>query len=184
MAKFLIKNARLSFPAIFQPQAFGEGDPAYSAKFIIDPKSPAAAQIRDAVTAAASEKWGEKAAGILKSLKEDKKVCFVEAPYRNKNGDTYDGFEGKFYLSARNADLKPTAFSASGQPVSEADGMIYAGCYVDASVEIYAQDNKWGRRINCSLRGVRFAGHGDSFGGGTVATADEFGPVAEFEDFV
>ena len=184
MPRLLIKNVRLAFPAIFQPQAFGEGEPAYSAKLIIDPKSSAVAQVRDAVTAAASEKWGEKAAAVLKGLKEDKKVCFVEGPYRNKNGDTYDGFEGKYYLSARNSDLKPTAFRAYGQEITESDGTIYAGCYVDASVEIYAQDNKWGRRVNCSMRGVRFSSHGDSFGGGTVATAEEFGPVVDEEDFV
>ncbi|MEI6282946.1 MAG: ssDNA-binding protein [Alphaproteobacteria bacterium] len=184
MAKLLIKNVRLAFPALFQPQAFGDGEPAYSAKFIIDPKSPEAGLVRDALTVAATEKWGAKAEAVLKSLKADKKVCFVEAPYLNKNGDAYDGFEDKFYLSSRNSDLKPSTFSASGQPVSAEDGVIYSGCFVDASVEIYAQDNKWGRRINCSLRGVRFANPGNSFGGGTVASASEFGPVSDFEDFV
>lgn len=184
MAKLTLRNVRLAFPSIFEPTAFGDGEPAYSAKFIVDPKSPAAAQLREAVAEAALEKWNEKAAGILKGLKEDKKVAFVEAPYRNKNGEVYDGFNGMYYLSARNSNLKPTAFSASGQPVTAADGVIYGGCYVDAIVELYAQDNKWGRRINCALRGVRFAGPGDSFGGGGAARADDFGPVAEADEFV
>lgn len=188
MPKLLIKNVRLSFPAIFEPEAFGDGDPAYGAKFIVPPTHPQLAEIRKAVIEAGVEKWGEKAPGILSLLKDDKKIAWVEGPYRNKNGDTYDGFNGMYHLNTRNggkSPVKPTAFDARNNPVTGADGVIYGGCYVDASVEFYAQDNGYGRRINCSLRGVRFAGHGDSFGGGTSAAADEFGaPVADDEDFV
>lgn len=187
MPKLLIKNVRMAFPSIYEPEAFGDGDPAYGAKFIIPQSHPQLAEIRKAVVAAGAEKWSEKAPGILALLKDDKKVAWVEGPYRNKNGDIYDGFEGMYHLSTRNGGktpVKPSAFDQQNRAVTQADGVVYSGCYVDASVEFYAQDNSYGRRINCSLRGVRKAGDGDSFGGGNAASADDFGAPADLEDFV
>ena len=181
--RMTITNVRLAFPAIFAPQAFGEGEPAYSAKFIVDPKDPQVQKIRDAIAAVAKEKWGEKASSILALLTEQKKVAWVEGPYRNSNGDAYDGFEGKFTLSTRSASTRPSALNRDKTPVTQNDGVIYPGCYVDAAVEFYAQDNKWGRRINCGIRGVRFVGPGDSFGGGSAAASDDFADLAD-EDFV
>lgn len=187
--RITLKNVRLAFPSIFETSSFGEGEPAYSAKFIIPPDHPQAAELKAAVLAVAKEKWGEKGESVLKLLKEDKKVAFIEGPYKNKKtGEVYAGFEGNWTLSTRNggkSPMKPSAFDAQNKAVEASDGVIYNGCFVDASIELYPQDNTYGRRINCSLRGLRFAGHGESFGGGTKANADEFGAPAEVdEDFV
>jgi len=178
-----LRNVRLAFPAIFQPQAFGENTPAYGAKLIVDPSSPNVAAIRDAIAAVATEKWGPKGAAIAKQLAADKKSAWVEGAYKNKDGDAFDGFDGNFFLSTRSEKLRPTALDRQGQPVTETDRVIYGGCYVHASVDIYAQDNKWGRRINAVLRGVKFYADGEGFGGSSAASADEFGADDE-EDFV
>lgn len=187
MPRMTLKNVRLAFGAIYAPKAFGDGDPAYGGKFIVPPDHPQIAELRAAVKAAAKEKWNEKADGVLAVLKKDNKIAWVEAPYLNKNGDPWDGFEGNFYLSTRNGGdtpTKPSAFAADNTPAGADSGIIYNGCYVDASVDIYPQDNAYGRRVNCSLRGVRFAGPGESFGGGAPASADEFGaPTESAEDF-
>lgn len=176
--KLMLKNVRLAFPAIFEPSAVGDGEPAYGAKLIVPPTHEMVAALDDAVIHVAREKWKDKADSILSLLREDKKVCWVKGPYRNKNGEIYDGFEGMYNLSTRNPKTKPSALNRAGSPVTEADGVIYAGCYVHASVEFWAQDNQWGRRINCNLRGVMFHEHGDAFSGGTAASADEFADLA------
>lgn len=176
--RLMLKNVRLAFPAIFKPAAIGDGEPAYGAKLILDPKADYIAEIRKAISSVAAAQWKDKAAGVVAQLKEEKRICFVEGPYKNKDGEIYDGFEGMFSLSTRNPKVKPKAFGKNGKEVSEEDGIIYAGCYVHASVEFWAQDNKWGRRINCNLRGVMFAGDGDSFGGSSAASADEFAEYA------
>jgi len=45
---------------------------------------------------------------------------------------------------------------------------------------VWAQDNKWGRRINCSLRGVMLTGEGENLGGGSsAADAAEFASLAK-----
>ena len=67
-------------------------------------------------------------------------------------------------------------------PLTEADGVIYAGCYVNASIEFWAQDNNFGKRINAQLRGVQFNGDGDAFSAGRPADADEFEEVSSGTD--
>ena len=185
-----LKNVRISFPALATPQALGDGEPAYGAKFIIDPKSPLVKQLDDAIAAVAKDQWKDKADSVLKMLNEDKKVCFTKSEYRSKKtGLPYEGFEGTFYLNTRNAKVQPTVVDRFGKQVEdkgEIERLIYSGCYTHVSLDIWAQDNKWGRRINCTLRGVMFANDGENFGGGgSVASASEFAAFAdEAEDFV
>lgn len=186
-ARLVLPKVRLAFPAIFSPQAIGDGEPAYGAKFPIDPASPVVNQIEAIMLAVANEKWGAKGGQILEVLKSKGDVAFQQKPYTNKNGEPYDGFENMFFLSTRNPDLRPGAFDANDQPTTQADGVIYGGCYVHASVEFWAQDNRWGRRLNCNLRGVKFAGEGARFGGTTAAKADDFAGLpsaADTPDFV
>lgn len=33
----------------------------------------------------------------------------------------------------------------------EADGLVYSGCYVNARIELWAQDNANGKRVNAKL---------------------------------
>jgi len=177
--RMTIRNVRVAFPAIFEKQAIGDGEPAFGAKFIIPPDHPQVAEIEAAVKAAAEAKWKEKADGVMSVLKEDKKVAFVKGPYRNKNGETYEGFDGMFHLSTRSADIQPTTLDSANNATNKDAGLIYGGAYLDAAVEFWAQDNKWGRRLNCTLRGVRFVKHGDRFSGSPPASAEEFGAPLE-----
>ena len=184
MTVLQLKNVRLSFPAVFKPQAYGDGNPAYGAKLIVEPKSANVEAIRKVIEAEAKAKWGEKAKDVLEKIRGDKRSAWVEGPYRNADGESWAGFEGNYFLSTRNEKLRPTALDRNKQPVTEADNVIYGGCYVDASVDIYMQDSpKWGRRINAVLRGVRFVRDGDAFGGSSAASADEFEDLDD-EDFV
>jgi hypothetical protein len=180
----MLKGVTLSFPAIAEPQAFGEGDPAYGAKFAIKPGSEQHKALEAAIAAEADEAWKDKAESVLKMLEEDGKVAFVKKVYRSKKtGEAYQGFEGMHYLSTRNAKTQPSVFDQYGKPLT-GKGYIeknaHSGAVVNASVEVWAQDNKWGRRINCSLRGVMLTGEGENLGGGSsAASADEFASLAK-----
>lgn len=191
MPKFTLKGVRLAFPNIFTMGSVGDGEPAYGARFIVPPDHPQIAEIEAAMAEAAKEKWKETGAAVLKKLITDKRVCFSKETYTGKNGQPYDGFEDMYSLGARNGKkkdgtiLKPTTFNNQNQPTGPDDGLIYGGAKVDASIEIYAQDNDFGRRINCTLRGVRFVEHGSGFGGGSPASSGDFGEPVEVdaEDF-
>jgi hypothetical protein len=108
--EIILKNVRMSFPALFAPVKVGnsEGNAAYGAKFIIDPDSAEAKLLAATLANVAEEKWPGKGAAILKTLKADKKVCYVEGPYTNKDGEPYDGYKDMYALSTRSEKLKPT----------------------------------------------------------------------------
>lgn len=176
--KLKINNVRLAFPALFEAKTVnGEGEPAFSAVFILPPNHPQFAEIDAAIKATAVEKWGAKAEATLAQLKASGKVCFRSGADKLE----YDGFEGNWYISSR-SKTRPTVIDRLKAPLTAADGKPYGGCYVVAILELWAQENRYGKRINAQLTGVQFARDGDSFGGGRVASADEFDSLEVPED--
>lgn len=177
--KVIIKNARLAFPALFEPSAFA-GDssskPSYSATFIISPLDDQVELVERAIEQAAKEKWGPKAEAILRQLKAQDKVFLHDGELKA----SYAGFAGNLYINARSVQ-RPIVIDRNKAPLTERDGRPYAGCYVNASIDIYAQDNQYGKRINAMLLGVQFAKDGEAFSGGALASPDDFEEIVEDE---
>jgi len=179
-----LEDLTLAFPAIAEPQSFGEGEPAYGAKFPIVIGSDQQKQIEDAILAEAENEWEDKAANVLAMLAEDAKLCFVKKIYRSKKtGEPYTGFEDCYYLSTRNAKTQPTVVDQYGDYITtkgDIERKAFSGAIVNASLEVWAQDNKWGRRVNCTLRGIMLTGEGKSVGGGSApAEANEWADLAK-----
>jgi hypothetical protein len=168
--------ARLAFAQhLFEAGTVGgEGEPAYSATVIIGKQHPSNAALLAAEEQVAKEKWGAKADGILKSIRAAGKGVV-------KDGDSkaeYAGFEGNNFVSTR-SKVRPTVINRDRTPLTAADGVIYSGCHGNVQVEVWAQDNSYGKRINAQLLGVQFTRDGDSFGGGTQpAKPDDFADLS------
>jgi len=174
--KLKLKRVRIAFcQHLHTAGAITAGDePKFSATFLI-PKSDAeqVQRISETIKAEAAEKWRDKADGILKALAADNKICL-----RNGEGKSqYEGFSDCFYIAA-NGKVKPLILDVDKTPLDASSGKPYAGCYVDAVIEIWAQDNQYGKRINARLQGVRFVEDGDSFTGAGSARADDFDDIA------
>jgi hypothetical protein len=168
--KLKLSNVRLAFPALFEAKTVnGEGKPAFSASFLLDPADPQLTAINQAIDTCAKDKWGAKADAILKAMRGADKVFLHDGDLK----ENYDGFAGMLYVSSRST-TRPLVIDADRSPLTEKDGKPYAGCYVNASIELWAQDNNYGKRINASLRGVQFLRDGDAFAGGAPASEDEF----------
>lgn len=187
MPELKLKNVPIAFPALAEMQSIGDGEPAYGAKFVIEPGSENGKLLDAAMLEAAKQKWEKDGEKIFNMLVDDGKVCYVKKPYMNKKkGEPYEGFEGQHSLSTRNSKVQPTVLDRFGKAVTDKkdiERLIYSGCATHISIEIWAQDNSFGRRINAGLRGVMFAGDGKRFGGGaTTASADEFADLAEEAD--
>lgn len=175
---------RLAFPKLFKAeQVNGQGDPKFGASLIISPDHPQLADLRKIQAAVAKDKWKDKAPAILKVLDKQDRLAVHDGDMKAQ----YDGFSGNFYLSANAQEsAPPTVIDRDRSALTERSGKPYAGCYVNASVEIWAQDNKFGQRVNTTLRGIQFLKDGDSFSAGRPADADEFEAVTEgagAEDF-
>jgi hypothetical protein len=175
--KCILKNVRLSFPNLFQASSVNGSEPRFAANFLFAPDSENANEVNNTLVHVAKEKWGTKAEMELKKLRASDRTCMHDGDMKD-----YDGYEGNFYLSASNS-VKPLVLDKDAKThLDSSDGRPYAGCYVNAIVDIWVQDNNFGKRINASLRGVQFVKDGDAFSGGGAATEDDFADLAVPED--
>lgn len=156
--QIILTNVRGSFLDIFRAKSVNEGEPRFSANFLLD-KEADAAQIKKI---GAEIRKIEAAKNKGKALPSDK-VCL-----RNGDDKEYDGYQGMMFLSAANKK-RPNVVDRDNTPLSEDDGKPYAGCYVDAVVRLWWQDNKFGKRINASLEVIRFRRDGEAFGAAPVS---------------
>jgi hypothetical protein len=183
---------RLAFTTLHTPEKYqGQGEPAYSCSFILDPTAHAETvqAVEAAIQAVATEKWGAKAKAILANL-DGKSMAYHKKPKTNANGDVYVGYEGMYHIDGRNGGkpgqpaLKPTLVDRDRTPLGPESGKPYGGCYAIAKVDIWAQDNAYGKGIRCTIKGIQFVKDGPAFSGASAARADEFEELeAEEEEF-
>ena len=154
MTKIILKDVRLSFASLFRKATFGGEETKYEGTFLID-KVKQADQIKNIVDAIEAMQSGKKS-----KLSPDK-ICL-------KDGDfiDYDGYSGTMSIKASNGK-RP---------------MPYSGCYVNAVLNLWFQDNSFGKRINASLTGVQFAKDGAPFGeNSSSASVDDFSDLEEVD---
>lgn len=173
--KLKLTNVRLAFPKLFVPKAAeAGGNPTYGAAFLIEPDDAQLKGINLAMDAVAAEKWGTKTPGIVALLRKTDKMALHDGDLKAQ----YAGFPGMMFVSTNSA-TRPVVLDRDKTPLTAEDGKPYGGCYVNATVEFWAQDNKFGKRVNAQLLGVQFFRDGDSFGGGSVGSVDDFDDLAE-----
>jgi len=168
--KIKIKNARLSFPSLFKKAVFNGQDGKYEATFLI-PKS-------DKKTYQAIMDGIEELKKANKAKVSSDKLCI-------KDGDEieYDGYAGHWAVKASNSK-RPTVVNRDKTPIVEDDDIIYAGCYVNGVIELWFQNNSYGKRVNANLLGVQFVKDGEPFGDGAkVASEDDFDEIDEDDEF-
>lgn len=168
---FLLEDVRVAFAqGIFEKSSIDGGKETFNAKFIIEPGSRQAKALEEIEKRLAKAKWGDAWEKVLRIAHSEAKNKLL------RDGDLQksNGFEGMLFVSAVNEE-RPTAYDRARRLVAREDGVVYSGCYVNARLEIWAQDNKWGQCIRAKLLGVQFVRDGDAFGSGMKpAGADDF----------
>ncbi|MCW3699246.1 ssDNA-binding protein [Burkholderia cenocepacia] len=194
--KVKLTNVRIAFiqnlrtAAEYEP---GDGKFRYSATFLIPKGSAHDKAIEEAIKAVAVEGWAKKADAMLESIRGNaNKFC-----YQNGDLKDHDGFEDHMFIAAhrRRDDGRPLLLDNVADPETNKparlvdvngdwlpgkEGRIYAGCYVNATIDIYAQ-TKTNPGIRCGLMGVQFHAPGDSFSGASRANEDDFEAAAPAE---
>jgi hypothetical protein len=181
MTQVVLRNVRLSFPDLFEAKQFqGQGPFSYRASFLMEPDSDNKKKLDAAIKEVAVAKWAAKADGLLAGiLPNGQKCCLVDG-----NTKTYNGYAGNFALSSTRDQTagKPKVVDRNKSvELTAADGKLYGGCYVNAVVDIWAQDNQFGKAIRATLVTVQFVKDGESFGGAVPASADALDDL-DFED--
>lgn len=170
VAKVKLTNVRLSFPSLFTPSSFKGSKPAYSGTFLLNKVKDKRQilKVKKVIAEVAKAEWKTK---VPKRL---------ETPLRDGDEkEDLDGYgEDVMFITGRSYDPIPI-IDAARNTLTEDDRKIYSGCYVHVVLRIWAQDNEWGKRINCSLQALMFSKDGERFAGGEVVDAEE-----EFADLL
>ena len=169
--KISLKNVRLSFPALFHKAVFDGNETKYEATLLIN-KDTQSDQI-DLIAKRTKELIKDNLKGT--KLGSDK-LCM-------KDGDEYEytGYADHMSFKASNSK-RPLVIDRDKSPLTEDDNRIYAGCYVNAVVELWAQNNAYGKRINAILLGIQFFKDGEPFADGETGSADDFEAFEEDDD--
>lgn len=171
MANITIKNARLSFPSLFKKSVFQGKEGKYEATLLF-PKSDT--ETYDTINNA-----------VEKSKKENKTPKLGDDKLCISDGDEseYNGYAGMWSVKAGNSK-RPTVIDRDKTPLTEEDEKLYAGCYVNGIIDLWFQNNSYGKRVNANLLGVQFVKDGTPLGDGAkVADADEFDEIEEEEEY-
>jgi len=175
-----LKDVRIAFcQNLFKAGSLNDGEPRFSSTFLIPKDDAQVKMVKQTILDVAREKWADKAETVLRSLYADNKVCLKDGDIKSE----YEGFTDCMFIAA-NSKNAPKVFDRDRTELAETSGRPYAGCYVNASIEIWAQANNFGKRVNAKLRGVQFVRDGDAFAGGAPATADEFDDLSDVGDDV
>lgn len=189
--RFKLLDVRQSFMCYWTPEPFPDSSdptPYFSGTYLLTPESklqyyddkgkvlpkklPAKPELDKICLALANEKWGKKGPAILKAIQMTGKIFM-------RDGDTkpdYEGFPGTFFISAR-SKVRPTYFDQQKNEITESQGLLFSGCYVNVNLEAYPY-TKGNNGLGARIRGVQLLREGEAFGGGgPPADQDEFDEI-------
>jgi hypothetical protein len=171
--KIMLKNVRLSFPSLFKTEWYAGADTEKFAATFLIPKSDTktVATIESACKQALIDKFGE--GKIPKGFK---------MPLADGDEKDYQGYQDHFIIKANNKK-RPTLVNRDKTPIVEEDGILYGGCYVNASIDLWVMDNAYGKKVLASLNAIQFVKDGEAFGTKSEG-ADCFESLDDDDDFL
>lgn len=171
----VLKNVRASFLHAFEPQVQENDDgterKTFNGNFMMekgtDDTKRNLAAIKKAALASRRAKWGDDEKKWPKIPSH--KMCLKDGD--NPDHTTREEYEDHYVIAASTPADKPCRVLTNRKDSSnkwiEAEpgqkGAPYSGCYVNVIVRLWAQDNKYGKRINAALQTVQFLAHGEPF---------------------
>ena len=163
--KVITGKVRASFVHVFEPQSINGSEPKYSCSLII-PKSDTVTvgKIREAIDQAKQEgvpKWGGKIPPNLKLPLRDGDVDRPEDP----------AYADSYFINATSQEL-PGVVDRKRVKITD-PLVIYSGCYIRASINIYPFNANGNRGIAAGLANIQFWEDGEPLNG-RVRAEDEF----------
>jgi hypothetical protein len=177
-AKLKLPNVRLSFPDLWVPKSVKNSDPKYSAHFLIDKaeQEELIKTIKGKIWFVAKEHWGPEKA---------KKICggkkFEMCLHEGSEKDDLDGYTEDIMFLTSSSPRRPLVIDRDRSPLTADDRRPYGGCYVNAIVRFWVQDNQFGQRVNAELMGVQFFKDGEPFSAIGRISEDDFEDLGEEE---
>lgn len=179
------KGVRIAFPRVFEPDDAPGGKKAYSCQIRFMAENPehmkAVETLKKKMAKAADYYWGQDAKRNLNRALENVTTKFLR---KSDEGDYYF-----ISLKRRESDGMPRIVGRSREPLTQADGKIYSGAFVNVVFDIWCYGGGKtpdGTRIpygiSATLLGVQFVKDGDPFGGASQAKDEDFESLADDGD--
>ena len=163
MSKIILKNVRISFPSLFKKGSFNGEETKYEATFLLNKEEHAdsIAEIKAQI------------ADLVKVNLKGAKVPADKLCLRDGDEVEYDGYAGSYSIKC-STKKRPIVIDRDRSPLTEDDGKPYGGCYVNASIDLWVQNNAYGKRVNSTLLAVQFAKDGEPFADGSTGDVNDF----------
>jgi hypothetical protein len=163
MSKIILKNVRVSFPSLFKKGSFNGEETKYEATFLLNKEEHAdsIAEIKAQIT------------DLVKTNLKGAKVPADKLCLRDGDEVEYDGYAGCYSIKC-STKKRPIVIDRDRSPLTEDDGKPYGGCYVNASIDLWVQNNAYGKRVNSTLLAVQFAKDGEPFADGSTGDVNDF----------
>lgn len=181
--RYLLKNVRLSFPFLFEPDEQenddGKTKKSYRVTLLL-PKAthkPVAQKLSRLISEMCEEEYGNP------KLAADRKFL--------RDGDESDveDHHGHWTVTVRET-RKPILVDRDKQPTEEDDELLYSGAWANVVIRPWAQNgksmkkkNKYGKRINAGFDIVQFVDHDDNLAGNARPDVDEVLDELDDDDF-
>lgn len=150
---------RVSFPQVFEPKSFNNGEPKFSVAMLFDSQADLT-EMKRILKEAAHEKWGTKLPSSLRNAFRDG----VEKKELQGYG------EGITFATA-SSKQKPGLVDQAVKPIMDR-GEFYAGCYARATVTAFAYDQQGNKGVSFGLHNIQKVEDGERFDGRTNAEDD------------
>lgn len=186
--KVILRNVRLSYEHIFTPSKFDENQDTakYSAVFIIPKDHQDLPVIKRALFEAGQEtfpgdfKPGAWPKGYTCGLKDADVDTDGNGEVLAEKRPAYKGC----YIIEANSVKRPLTIGRKKEAIAEADGIIYPGCYVNASLGIAGYTyGKLKKGVKAYLNGVQFVADGERFGSDALSDFDELDATDGGDDY-
>lgn len=187
--KIKLRNVRLSYEHIFTPTKFDDNQETakYSATFIIPKDHADVPAIKKALMEAGKETFpadfqtGAWPKGYTCGLKDADKDTDSNGEVLAEKNEAYKGC----YIIEANSVRRPLAIDRKKAAVTEEDGVIYSGCYVNAVLGISGYTyGKVKKGVKAYLNGVQFVADGERFGADAMSDFDELDEDGDDDDFM
>lgn len=149
-------RARLSFPHLFTPRANDQGVEKYSVSLVFDRAAQQTAEFKALVAAsreALAGKFGTKAVlgqGYKSPFRQGSEKAHLGAPYDEP---------GAVFVGATSM-RRVQCFDQACTPIMNHEE-LYPGCYVYASVVLFAYDKAGNKGVSFGLRGIQKVADGE-----------------------
>jgi len=175
---------RVSFDAVYQPDAMEEGQEKKYGITLLIPK-----QLDDPAQKALLKQMWTKANSLAVEKfgvglgEKDKTGKVIKSPFRDgSEKDHLDGYDDTIRFVRFSGRIKPNVVDQRKQPIPENSG-FYAGCYAHVTYTVYAYQ-KVNKGIGFGLCNVQKVADGEPFGAAMTDPDDDFDevPTSGMED--